>query len=230
MNNRAFTTLATGVDADDLSFVLTDSTVFPSDGALTIVDDLTSPTKVEEVTFTANAANTLTIGTRGAFGSTAQSWSSGAYVRQRYLAEHHEAIRDALIAIETELQSALISVVWGTPAAETANAIEIAASCYGFAGAPFLSGLVDVQIVVSDAANDASPSATATISAAASPVGSIMDGTGTATAIVRTDSNGQFKIKVTETAASDRYLWLSPGGHSRLYPRSSTGVQQLTFS
>lgn len=102
-NNRAFATLATGVDTDDLSFVLTDSTVFPSDGALTIVDDLTSPTKVEEVTFTANAANTLTIGTRGAFGSTAQNWSSGAYVRQRYLAEHHEAIRDALIATQTKI-------------------------------------------------------------------------------------------------------------------------------
>lgn len=127
------------------------------------------------------------------------------------------------------LNQTLISVVWASPGAESGNAIEIQASCQDFAGNAFLSGLVDVQIVVSDAANDSSPSATATITAATSPVGSILDGSGTATVVVRTDSSGNFKIKVSETAPGDRYLWLSPGGHSRLYPRSSTGVQQLTF-
>lgn len=132
--------------------------------------------------------------------------------------------------LPSSLNQILISVVWASPGAESGNAIEIQASCQDFAGNAFASGLVDVQIVVSDAANDSSPSATATIAAAGTPVGSILDGAGTATVIVRTDSNGIFKIKVSEPSAGSRYLWLSPGGHSRLHPRSSTGVQQLTFA
>jgi len=132
--------------------------------------------------------------------------------------------------LPSSLNQILISVVWASPGAESGDAIEIQASCQDFAGNAFASGLVDAQIVVSDAANDSSPSATATISAAGTPVGSIMDGAGTATVIVRTDSNGNFKIKVSEPSAGSRYLWLSPGGHSRLHPRSSTGVQQLTFA
>lgn len=130
----------------------------------------------------------------------------------------------------TTLNNALISVVWGSPAAESGNAIEIAASCLDFSGAAFASGLVDVKLIVSDAANDGEPSHTAVITAASVPVGTILSGSGTATVIVRTDSNGNFKIKVTETAAASRYLWTTTGGHSRLWVRSSTGVQQLTFA
>lgn len=101
--NRAATTLSASIVTGDLSLPLTDSTGFPATGVVTLVDSLTAPTKIEDIIYTANAANALTVpaGGRGAFGTTAQNWSGTVYVRQRYLAEHHEALRDAIIQLET---------------------------------------------------------------------------------------------------------------------------------
>lgn len=230
--NNASTTLTAGINASALSIPIADPGEFSASGIATLTDSLTAPTKMELVIYTSKSGSNLivSVGGRGAFGTTAQAWLSGEFIELRPLAQHHLTNSNAIIAIETALQSALISVVWASPSAESGNAIEIQASCFGFAGEAFVSGLVDVQIIVSDAANDSSPSATAIITAASTPVGSILDGSGTATVIARTDSSGLFKIKVTEAAAESRYLWLSPGGHSRLYPRSSTGVQQLVFA
>lgn len=105
LNNRAATTLSASIVTGDLSLPLTDSTGFPATGVVTLVDSLTAPTKIEDIIYTANAANTLTVpaGGRGAFGTTAQNWSGTVYVRMRYLAEHHEALRDGLLAMETKL-------------------------------------------------------------------------------------------------------------------------------
>lgn len=103
--NRAFTTLSNTITDTALSIPLTDSTVFPATGVLTLTDSLTAPTKTEDIIYTANSANTLTVptGGRGAFGSTAQNWSGTVYVRMRMMAEHHEFNRDAVIALETKL-------------------------------------------------------------------------------------------------------------------------------
>lgn len=230
--NNASSTLTAGINSSALSVPIAEPGEFSASGVATLTDSLTAPTKIELVIYTSKSGSNLIVpsGGRGAFGSTAQSWLSGEFIELRPLAQHHLTNANAIIAIETQLQSTLISVVWASPGAEAGNAIEIQASCLGFAGEAFISGLVDAQIIVSDAANDSSPSATAVVTAADIPVGSILDGSGTATVIVRTDSSGLFKIKVTETATGSRYLWLSPGGHSRLYPRSSTGVQQLVFA
>lgn len=105
VNNRAYTTLSADINNSVLAIPLTDSTVFPATGVVTLTDSLTAPTKHEEIIFTANAANSLTVpvGGRGAFGSSAQNWSGTVYVRMRMIAEHHEVLRDAVIQLETKV-------------------------------------------------------------------------------------------------------------------------------
>lgn len=105
VNNRAYTTLSADINNSVLAIPLTDSTVFPTTGVVTLTDSLTAPTKHEEIIFTANAANSLTVpvGGRGAFGSTAQNWSGTVYVRMRMIAEHHEVLRDGVIQLETKV-------------------------------------------------------------------------------------------------------------------------------
>lgn len=238
VGNGLVTTLTADLPAGQLSCAVTDASAWPLTGIATIqkrvaatvgTETVYLPTGALEIVNFERSGNTLTV-TRGEQGTTDIPHDAGDFIECRITALHHEAHSNAIIAIETALQPALISVVWGTPGAESGNAIEIAASCVGFAGEPFLSGLVDVRIIVSDGAADASPSHTATINAAAIPVGTITEGAGTATATVRTDSGGNFKISINETAAASRYLWTTTGGHSRLWVRSSTGVQQLTFA
>lgn len=124
----------------------------------------------------------------------------------------------------------LIGVVWGTPGAEVADSIEVAASCTDFSGAPFLSDIVDLRIIVSDGPTDAEPSASATIISAGVPVGTLMAGSGTATVVMRTDAAGAFAIKVQETAVATRYLWINTGGQERLWVRSTVGVLPITFT
>lgn len=236
-SNNASSTLTSGISPTDLLIPVSEPSEYPNTGILTLIDSIAPwtvlPTKMELVIYTSKSGSDLVVPSlaeRGAFGTTAQSWNPGDFAEIRPLAQHHLTNANAIIAIQAELQTALISVVWAAPAAESANSIEIAASCIGFAGEAFLSGLVDLKIVVSDGAADASPSHTATINAANTPVGTITEGAGTATATVRTNSSGQFKISINEPSIGSRYLWVSSGGHSRLWVRSSTGVQQLIFS
>lgn len=105
VNNRAYTTLSADINNSVLAIPLTDSTVFPATGVVTLTDSLTAPTKHEEIIFTANAANSLTVpvGGRGAFGSSAQNWSGTVYVRMRMIAEHHEVLRNAVIQLEAKV-------------------------------------------------------------------------------------------------------------------------------
>ena len=128
-----------------------------------------------------------------------------------------------------EVDESLISLEWGAPSAETANAIEITGSIKTLAGAALASSVVDVQVIVSDGATDCEPSATATLSAAGTPVGTVLAGSGTATLTIRSNA-GSLSIRASETAAAHRYLWLRNGGHQRLWVRSLTGVQELIFA
>lgn len=235
--DNASTTLTAGITATSLLIPIADPGEFPNSGFGTLTDSITPwatpPTKIETFRYTSKSGNSLVVPStadRGLYGTTAQAWVTGNFVEQRHVARYHTVLADALIATQTAFAQFLISLVWGAPEAESGNAIEIAASCRDFAGNVFASGLVDVEIKVSDGANDTEPSATATLAAAGSPVGTMLSGNGSATVVMRTDAGGNLKIRVNETAAASRYLWVKAGGHSRLWVRSSTGVQQLTFS
>lgn len=127
------------------------------------------------------------------------------------------------------LSPLLVNVVWGTPTAESGNAIEVTATITDADGVSLSTSILDVEILVSDGATDNEPSATATLAAGTSPVGTVLAGSGTATMVIRSAS-GSFKVRVSESAAGYRYLWLRGAGHCRLWPRSTTGVLELIFA
>lgn len=131
--------------------------------------------------------------------------------------------------LSADVADDLIGLTWGTPGAEVANAIEVTGTLTDFLGAAFSNSLTDIEVLVSDGATDAEPSATATLSAAGTPVGTVLAGSGTARMVMRSAS-GSIKVKVTETAAANRYLWIKQGGNARLWVRSLLGVHELVFT
>ena len=96
-------------------------------------------------------------------------------------------------------------------------------------GNPLASSVVDIEVRVTDGAVDGEPSATAYLTAAASPVGTVLAGTGTASMVIRSDS-GSLKVAVHETAAAHRFLWIRAAGHERVWVRAADGVQELVFA
>lgn len=123
----------------------------------------------------------------------------------------------------------LVNVTWGSPSAESGNSITVAASITDANEDALATSILDVEVIVTDGATDNEPSSTAVITAADSPVGTVLAGSGTATVVCRSDS-GAFAVKVTETLSGFRYLWLRGAGHCRLWPRSTTGVLELNFT
>lgn len=132
--------------------------------------------------------------------------------------------------VAADLPNVMVNVVWGSPGAESGDAIEIQATVETLDGTAYSTGLVAVNVTVSDSAADNEPSATATISAATTPVGTLLAGGSTATAVFLTNASGAFKIKVSETATASRYLWVKAGGHCQLFVKAKDGIQQLTFA
>jgi hypothetical protein len=124
--------------------------------------------------------------------------------------------------------SELIEVVWDAPGAETSNAIDVQGRCYDLYSAPFASNTAYVTCVVTDGAADFEPSNTATITSGG--VGTMVAGSGTATGVFKTDASGYFKIRVTETAAANRFIWVRGGGHQQVYIKARDGILQLTFA
>lgn len=130
----------------------------------------------------------------------------------------------------TVVPSHFINVVWGTPGAEISDAIEVAASSFDVNANVINSSEIAVTVIVSDGASDTEPSATATIDAATVPVGTLLAGGGTATAMFKTNASGQFSIRVSEASAGDRYIWLRAGGHFQRFVKARDGILQLTFA
>lgn len=136
--------------------------------------------------------------------------------------------------VASDLDSAVAAmfsyVSWGTAGAETANVIEIQATMKDAAGNTLAAATTDVQVIVSDSATDGEPSATATLAAAGTPVGTVLAGSGTATIIMRTNASGLFSIAISETAAASRYLNVSQGSNSQAYVRANAAPKQVTFT
>jgi hypothetical protein len=132
----------------------------------------------------------------------------------------------------TALRNAFGIVAFGSPSAETANTIEITATVFGSpqGGGALASVNSVVRLVVSDSATDCSPSATATLAAAGTPTGTLLDGTGTATTIWRTTSSGTFRVAITETAAASRFLWVMAAPGSQVYLRAGAAPTSVTFT
>jgi hypothetical protein len=130
----------------------------------------------------------------------------------------------------TTIANQLGYVAWGSAGAESANVIEITGTVTNIAGTTIAAATSEVQVMVTDGASDGEPSATATIAAAGSPIGTLLAGSGTATVTMRTSSSGTFSVAVTETAVGSRYLWVKQGDNSQCFIRANAAAKQLTFA
>ena len=128
----------------------------------------------------------------------------------------------------SDVNDALVGLSWGSPSSEVTNVIEITGQILAYDGSLLLSSLVDIEIVVTDGAVDGEPSATAYLTQASSPVGTVLAGSGTATLVIRS-SGGSIAIAVHEASAGHRFLWIKGAGHERLWVRAVNGVQELVF-
>ena len=121
-------------------------------------------------------------------------------------------------------------ITWDAAGAEAANVIEVQGRMKDPAGTEIASANGEVEVMVSDSATDASPSATAVLQAAAVPVGTLMDGSGTATVLMRTSAAGYFKVGCLEAAVGSRYLWIRQGRNSQYWIRAGEAPKQITFA
>lgn len=127
------------------------------------------------------------------------------------------------------INDALVGLRWGAPSGEFSNTIEITGIILAYDGTVLLSSLPSVEIIVSDGAADAEPSATAILTAASSPNGIVLAGSGTATLIIQAQS-GSLSIAVQEPGSGHRFLWVAGARHERLWVRALDGVQELVFA
>ena len=105
VKNNASSTLSGNVLIGDVTIGVTDIAEFPTTGYGTLTDDLTTPTKTEIISWTGISGSNLTGCTRGTQGTSAAAFSSGNFIEVRPTAGHHEALRGAVIAIETKIGS-----------------------------------------------------------------------------------------------------------------------------
>lgn len=128
-----------------------------------------------------------------------------------------------------DVNDTLVGLRWGSPSGELSNTIEITGDILAYDGTVLLSSLPSVEIVVSDGAADAEPSHTAYLTAASSPNGVVLAGSGTATLIIQAQG-GSLSVAVHEPGVGHRFLWVAGARHERLWIRAVDGVQELVFS
>lgn len=135
------------------------------------------------------------------------------------LASSQDMILEVSGASVMKLTTVYHTLVWDTPGAEASNSIEIDCQAQDLDSNDF-ENYVWLTVVVSDT-DGGDPSATATIAAKGTPLGTILTGSGTNTVTIKTTSGGEFGIKVTETAVGSRWLNSDPENGS---------WEELTFS
>lgn len=132
--------------------------------------------------------------------------------------------------LASAITSLFAQVNWGAAGAEASNIIEVPATVQDLAGATLAVATTEVQVMVSDSSTDAEPSATAVLQAAGTPVGTLLAGSGTATAWWRTTAGGLFTVAVLEAAVGSRYLWVKTGKNSQAWVRANASPKQITFA
>lgn len=179
----------------------------------------------------APANHCLKLGTGAVTASSFTSFTYDAGIYRAYtLVSHDHTVVGAAVPIAglaAAVQDLFGYIDWGTPAAETGNTITVAGQVKDLAGNS-LAAVHAFTVRVSDT-DAGAVSATATLSAATSPVGTIIEGSGTATLRMQTDSNGAFSVKCSETAAASRYLNVAGTFGTRIFLREFETCQ-LTFT
>lgn len=100
VSNNAETVLRTGLSYNGRKMVVEDTSAFPENGILR-VGVRSGEGQAELVYYGSKTNNSFLELQRGFAGSRQNSWSSGAWVTNSVTAEPHNAIRDAIIKMET---------------------------------------------------------------------------------------------------------------------------------
>ena len=94
--NRVRTTLTSSISDSVTTIPVANGAIFPTTGGQIVVDN-------EYINYTGVTSNDLTGCTRGVEGSSAAAHNSGATVILAVAAIYHNALKDGIIAVETEL-------------------------------------------------------------------------------------------------------------------------------
>ncbi len=127
-------------------------------------------------------------------------------------------------------------IVWGTAAVATGSApnqaIEITGTARDFNGSTLATDTVVVKVMVTGSANSLTPQGAVTLTAAAVPKGTTMDGSGTGTLLIETSTSGEFTVKVNQSAApaATYYLHVMEGLGSQVHVRAGVAPQAITFA
>lgn len=124
--NRLSSTLAVAIGVGDTTITLADASAFPTVGIVTIGGELIKHTGV--------SGNDLTGCTRGFDGTSPSAASIGALVKHNVVAQHHNVIKDELIAVEASLD------LTASRAVETSASGRVAASSVTSTELGYLSG------------------------------------------------------------------------------------------
>lgn len=99
--NNARTSLTSNISDSDLTIPVVTTSGFPNTGFLTILSDPDDITKAEAISYVGVTLTTFSGVLRGAGGTTAASHGSLDNVDLTVIAEHHNELKDAVIALET---------------------------------------------------------------------------------------------------------------------------------
>jgi PKD repeat protein len=100
--NNASTTLKHGVAYNGTSFIVNDTSTFPSDGLIR-VGPQSGPGDSELVYYGSKTTNQFLQLQRGFAGTRINPWPSGSFVTASVTADQHNAIKDAVIQMEGDL-------------------------------------------------------------------------------------------------------------------------------
>ena len=77
VTNNASSALSASITATDTTIGVSDIGEFPSSGFATLADSLTTPTKIEIISYTGKSGSNLTGVTRGVQGTSGQEFTAG---------------------------------------------------------------------------------------------------------------------------------------------------------
>ena len=106
--NNKRSTIVGELTISGLELTVDDASTWPDSGAITLdtpIARLRTDTSNEIVYYNGKSGNTLRLAERGADDTTAKAWVGGSAVEFRHIAKHHNLHSEAIIALQTEVET-----------------------------------------------------------------------------------------------------------------------------
>lgn len=128
---------------------------------------------------------------------------------------------------QTEIGAPLVAA-FISKTAEAGNAITVTLQVFNQT-AEEQAVQVEVRIRATQSTTNHAPSKTTALTIGAK--GTMLEGSGTATGVFRTDANGALEVVVTDvTAGVSRYLWVSAGGNTQRAIVARDSAYELSYA